>query len=150
MNEVQWIGGGQVSEEQMRFFLGPVTHDMMVAELCQHEHVVSQDIPTVPTSEDRLVPVPLFTVVHKSLHFALGWSEDEVDRLTSSFNKKRLMSREDYADLCGSIERIHEFLQKTIKTENIKEYAKGLEKLLNSGHITNDQAKAYKKQYNIG
>ena len=60
------------------------------------------------------------------------------------------MSREDYADLCDSIERIHEYLQKTIKTENIKEYAKGLEKLLNSGHITNDQAKAYKKQYNIG
>ena len=213
MNEVQWIGGGPVTKEQIDFFLGPATHDMIEDEL-QLKHKVSQDIPTVPIFEDRtnliysqikeedgepevvsssynpssvvevvldeivvddtvvsrefnatsqtddttamyqeekiLVPVPRFTVVDKSLHFALQRSCDEVDRLTSSFNKKGLMSREDYADLCGSIERIHEYLQKTIKTENIKEYAKGLEKLLNSGHITNDQAKAYKKQYNIG
>ena len=214
MNEVQWIGSGSVTKEQIDFFLGPTTHDMIEAELCQLKHEVSQDIPTVPTSEDRanliysqikeedgepevvpssfdptavvkdvldeivdtvmsresnhatsdqidhttakyqeekiLVPVPLFTVVHKSLHFALQWSEDEVDRLTSPFNKKRLMSREDHADLCGSIEGIHEYLQKTIESDNIKEYASGLEKLLNGGHITNDQAKAYKKQYNIG
>ena len=60
------------------------------------------------------------------------------------------MSREDHADLCGSIEGIHEYLQKTIKSDNIKEYASGLEKLLNGGLITNYQAKAYKKQYNIG
>ena len=33
MTEVQWIGGGQVSEEQMRFFLGPVTHDMIEEEI---------------------------------------------------------------------------------------------------------------------
>ena len=100
--------------------------------------------------EKILVPVPRFTVVGKSLHFALRWSGDDVDRLTSSFNKKRLMSREDYNDLCSSIERIHGYLQKTVKPDNIEEYASGLEKLLNSGHITNDQAKAYKKQYNIG
>ena len=213
MNEVQWIGGGPVTKEQIDFFLGPATHDMIEDEL-QLKHKVSQDIPTVPIFEDRtnliysqikeedgepevvsssynpssvvevvldeivvddtvvsrefnatsqtddttamyqeekiLVPVPLFTVVHKSLHFALQWSEDEVDRLTSPFDKKRLMSREDHADLCGSIEGIHEYLQKTIESDNIKEYASGLEKLLNGGHITNDQAKAYKKQYNIG
>jgi len=214
MTEVQWIGGGQVSEEQMRFFLGPVTHDMIEEEISQLKHKVSQDTPTLPISEDRenlifsqtreeddgpeilpssfnpssvddvfsdeivdtvvsresnhatsdqidhttdkyqeekmLVPVPSFTVVGKSVHFALQWSGDDVDRLTSSFNKKGLMSREDYNDLCSSIERIHGYLQKTIKSDNIEEYASGLEKLLNGGHITNDQAKAYKKQYNIG
>jgi len=214
MTEVQWIGGGQVSEEQMRFFLGSATHDMIEEELSQLKHKVSQDTPTIPISEDRdnliysqtreeddgpeivsssfnpssvdgvvsdeivdtvvsresnhatsdqidhttakyqeekiLVPVPSFTVVGKSVHFALQWSGDDVDRLTSSFNKKGLMSREDYNDLCSSIERIHGYLQKTIKSDNIEEYASGLEKLLNGGHITNDQAKAYKKQYNIG
>ena len=214
MTEVQWIGGGQVSEEQMRFFLGSATHDMIEEELSQLKHKVSQDTPTIPISEDGdnlifsqtreeddgpeilpssfnpssvdelvsdeivdtvvsresnhatsdqidhitakyqeekiLVPVPRFTVVGKSVHFALQWSGDEVDRLTSSFNKKGLMSREDYNDLCSSIERIHGYLQKTIKSDNIKEYASGLEKLLNGGHITNDQAKAYKKRYNIG
>ena len=213
MNEVQWIGGGSVTKEQIDFFLGPATHDMIEEEL-QLKHKVSQDIPTVPIFEDRtdliysqikeedgepevvssscnpssvvdvvsdeivdtvvsresnhatsdqidhttakyqeekiLVPVPRFTVVDKSLHFGLKWSKDEVDRLTSPFNKKSLMSREDYADLCGSIERIHEYLRKTIKSDNINEYAKGLEKLLNGGRITNDQAKAYKKRYNIG
>ena len=215
MNEVQWIGGGQVTEEQMRFFLSSATHDMIEEELSQlKHHKVSQPTPTIPISEDRdnliysqtrekddrpevvssscnpssvvnivpdeivdtvvsresnhassdqidhttakyqeekiLVPVPRFTVVDKSLHFGLKWSKDEVDRLTSPFNKKSLMSREDYADLCGSIERIHEYLRKTIKSDNINEYAKGLEKLLNGGLITNDQAKAYKKRYNIG
>jgi len=214
MNEVQWIGGGQVTEEQMRFFLSSATHDMIEEELSQlKHHKVSQPTPTIPISEDRdnliysqtrerddgpevvpssfnpssvvnivsdeiivddtvvsrefnatsqtndttayqeekiLVPVPRFTVVGKSLHFALQWSGDEVDRLTSSFNKKGLMSREDYNDLCSSIERIHGYLQKTVKSDNINEYAKGLEKLLNGGRITNDQAKAYKKQYNIG
>ena len=213
MTEVQWIGGGQVSEEQMRFFLGPVTHDMIEEEISQLKHKVSQDTPTIPISEDRanriysqikeedgepevvsssynpssvvevvldeivdtvvsqesnhdtsqtndisakyqeekiFVPVPRFTVVNKSLHFGLKWSEDEVDRLTSPFNKKSLMSREDYTDLCGSIDGIHEYLRETIKSDSIKEYASGLEKLLNGGRITNDQAKAYKKQYNIG
>ena len=213
MNEVQWIGGGPVTKEQIDFFLGPATHDMIEEEL-QLKHKVSQDIPTVPIFEDRtnliysqikeedgepevvssscnpssvvdvvsdeivdtvvkresnhatsdqidhttakyqeekiLVPVPRFTVVDKSLHFGLKWSKDEVDRLTSPFNKKSLMSREDYADLCGSIERIHEYLRKTVKSDNINEYASGLEKLLNGGRITNDQAKAYKKRYNIG
>ena len=214
MNEVQWIGGGQVTEEQMRFFLSSATHDMIEEELSQlKHHKVSQPTPTIPISEDRdnlifsqtreeddgpevvpssfnpssvvnivsdeiivddtmvsrefnatsqtndttayqeekiLVLVPRFTVVGKSLHFALQWSGDEVDRLTSSFNKKGLMSREDYNDLCSSIKRIHGYLQKTVKSDNINEYAKGLEKLLNGGLITNDQAKAYKKQYNIG
>ena len=210
MNEVQWIGGGPVTKEQIDFFLGPATHDMIEEEL-QLKH---QDIPTVPIFEDRtnliysqikeedgepevvsssynpssvvevvldeivvddtvvsrefnatsqtddttamyqeekiFVPVPRFTVVDKSLHFGLKWSEDEVDRLTSPFNKKSLMSREDYTDLCGSIDGIHEYLRETIKSDSIKEYASGLEKLLNGGRITNDQAKAYKKQYNIG
>ena len=214
MTEVHCIGGGQVTEEQTRFFLSSATHDMIEEELSQLKDKVSQDTPTLPISEDRdniifsqtreeddgpeispssfnpssvddvvsdeivdtvvrresnhatsdqidhttakyqeekiLVPVPLFTVVGKSVHFALQWSGDEVDRLTSSFNKKGLMSREDYNDLCSSIERIHEYLQKTVKSDNINEYAKGLEKLLNGGRITNDQAKAYKKQYNIG
>ena len=214
MTEVHCIGGGQVTEEQIRFFLSSATHDMIEEELSQLKHKVSQDTPTIPISEDRdnlvysqtreeddgpeivpssfnpssvddvvsdeivdtvvsresnhatsdqidhttakyqeekiLVPVPRFTVVDKSLHFGLKWSEDEVDRLTSPFNKKRLMSREDYTDLCGSIDGIHEYLQNTIKSDNIEEYASGLEKLLNGGHITNDQAKAYKKKYNIG
>jgi len=212
MNEVQWIGGGSVTKEQIDFFLGPATHDMIQEELSQLKHKVSQDTPTIPISEDRanliysqikeedgepevvpssynpssvvevvldeivdtvvsqefnatsqiddttamyqeekiFVPVPRFTVVNKSLHFGLKWTEDEVDRLTSPFNKKSLMSREDYADLCGSIDGIHEYLRKTIKSDSIKEYASGLEKLLNGGRITNDQAKAYKKQYNIG
>jgi len=198
----------------MRFFLSSATHDMIEEELSQLKHEVSQDIPPIPTSEDRanriysqikeedgepevvsssynpssvddvvsdeivdtvvsresnhatsdqidhttakyqeekiLVPVPRFTVVGRSLHFALQWSGDKVDRLTSSFNKKGLMSREDYNDLCSSIERIHGYLQETVKSDNINEYAKGLEKLLNGGLITNDQAKAYKKQYDIG
>ena len=214
MAEVHCIGGGQVTEEQMRFFLGSATHDMIEEELSQLKHKVSQDTPTIPISEDRdnlifsqtreeddgpeilpssfnpssvddivsdeivdtvvsresnhatsdqidhttakyqeekiLVPVPRFTVVGKSVHFALQWSGDDVDRLTSSFNKKGIMSREYYNDLCSSIERIHDYLQETIKSDNIKEYTSGLEKLLNGGQITNDQAKAYKKRYNIG
>ena len=214
MTEVHCIGGGQVTEEQMCFFLGSATHDMIEEELSQLKHKVSQDTPTIPISKDRdnliysqtreeddgpeilpssfnpssvdelvsdeivdtvvsresnhatsdqidhitakyqeekiLVPVPRFTVVGKSVHFALQWSGDDVDRLTSSFNKKGIMSREDYNDLCSSIERIHDYLQETIKSDNIKEYTSGLEKLLNGGQITNDQAKAYKKRYNIG
>jgi len=119
----------------------------------ESNHATSDQIDhtTAKYQEEKiLVPVPCFTVVDKSLHFALQWSGDEVDRLISSFNKKGLMSREDYNDLCSSIERIHGYLQKTVKSDNINEYAKGLEKLLNGGHITNDQAKAYKKRYNIG
>ena len=119
----------------------------------ESNHAISDQIEhtTAKYQEEKiLVPVPRFTVVDESLHFALQRSGDEVDRLTSSFNKKGLMSREDYNDLCSSIERIHGYLQKTVKPDNIEEYASGLEKLLNSGHITNDQAKAYKKQYNIG
>ena len=52
MNEVQWIGGGPVTKEQIDFFLGPATHDMIEEEL-QLKHKVSQDIPTVPIFEDR-------------------------------------------------------------------------------------------------
>jgi len=52
MNEVQWIGGGPVTKEQIDFFLGPATHDMIEDEL-QLKHKVSQDIPTVPIFEDR-------------------------------------------------------------------------------------------------
>ena len=33
MNEVQWIGGGPVTKEQIDFFLGPATHDMIEEEL---------------------------------------------------------------------------------------------------------------------
>ena len=205
--EVCWIGDGEPTEEQIRFLVGTGANDALREELAllQQTQVQQEDagypidihgkeanknlestsssfdptavvkvvldeiVDTVMSRESNhatsdqidhttakyqeekiLVPVPLFTVVHKSLHFALQWSEDEVDRLTSPFNKKKLMSREDHADLCGSIEGIHEYLQKTIESDNIKEYASGLEKLLNGGHITNDQAKAYKKQYNIG
>ena len=54
MNEVQWIGGGQVTEEQMRFFLSSATHDMIEEELSQlKHHKVSQPTPTIPISEDR-------------------------------------------------------------------------------------------------
>ena len=132
-----------------------VVLDEIVGTVVSREsnHATSDQIDhtTAKYQEEKiLVPVPLFTVVHKSLHFGLKWSEDEVDRLTSPFNKKSLMSREDHADLCGSIDGIHEYLQKTIKSDNIDKYASGLEKLLNGGHLTNDQAKAYKKKYNIG
>ena len=125
--------------------------DTVVSRESNHATSDQIDHTTAKYQEEKiLVPVPRFTVVGKSVHFALQWSGDEVDRLTSSFNKKGLMSREDYNDLCSSIERIHGYLQKTVKSDNINEYAKGLEKLLNGGLITNDQAKAYKKQYNIG
>ena len=205
-SEVHWIGGGEVTEAQLRFLVGSSgANDMLREELSRlqqplaHQentnnivgasevHLISDEEATddevvldevvdsvagqlskqassllsndtiacnyqsiVEESTSTTIPVPRFTVVHKSLHFGLKWSDDEVDRLTSSFNKKGLMSREDYNDLCSSIERIHEYLQKTVKSDNINEYAKGLEKLLNGGLITNDQAKAYKKQYNIG
>ena len=161
--EVCWIGGEEPTEEQIRFLVGTGSNDMLREELCQlqqpqvHQedasYLIEDDGPDTPAlyqEEKIFIPVPRFTVVNKSLHFGLRWSENEVDRLTSSFNKKGLMSREDYNDLCSSIERIHEYLQKTVKSDNINEYAKGLEKLLNGGRITNDQAKAYKKQYNIG
>ena len=161
--EVCWIGGEEPTEEQIRFLVGTGSNDMLREELRQlqqpqvHQEDASYlieddgpDTPAIYQEKKILVPVPRFTVVDESLHFALQRSGDEVDRLTSSFNKKGLMSREDYNDLCSSIERIHEYLQKTVKSDNINEYAKGLEKLLNGGRITNDQAKAYKKQYNIG
>ena len=205
-SEVHWIGGGEVTEAQLRFLVGSSgANDMLREELSRlqqplaHQeninnivgasevHLISDEEAAddqvvldevvdsvagqlskqassllsnetiacnyqsiVEESTSTTIPVPNFTVVHKSLHFALQWSEVEVDRLTSPFDKKRLMSREDHADLCGSIEGIHDYLQKTIKSSNIKKCASGLEKLLNGGHITNDQAKAYKKQYNIG
>ena len=53
MTEVHCIGGGQVTEEQMRFFLSSATHDMIEEELSQLKHKVSQDTPTLPISEDR-------------------------------------------------------------------------------------------------
>ena len=53
MNEVQWIGGGPVTKEQIDFFLGPATHDMIQEELSQLKHKVSQDTQTIPISEDR-------------------------------------------------------------------------------------------------
>jgi len=125
--------------------------DIVVSRESNHATSDQIDHTTVKYQEEKiLVPVPRFTVVGKSVHFALQWSGDDVDRLTSSFNKKGIMSREDYNDLCSSIERIHDYLQETIKSDNIKEYTSGLEKLLNGGQITNDQAKAYKKRYNIG
>ena len=125
--------------------------DTVVSRESNHATSDQIDHTTAKYQEEKIfVPVPRFTVVDKSLHFGLKWSEDEVDRLTSPFNKKSLMSREDYTDLCGSIDGIHEYLRETIKSDSIKEYASGLEKLLNGGRITNDQAKAYKKQYNIG
>ena len=46
MTEVHCIGGGQVTEEQMRFFLSSATHDMIEEELSQLKHKVSQDTPT--------------------------------------------------------------------------------------------------------
>ena len=205
-SEVHWIGGGEVTEAQLRFLVGlSGANDMLREELSRLQqplanqentnnivgasevHLISDEEATddqvvldevvdsvagqlskqassllsndtiacnyqsiVEESTSTTIPVPRFTVVHKSLHFGLKWSDEEVDRLTSPFDKKRLMSREDHADLCGSIEGIHDYLQKTIKSNNIKKCASGLEKLLNGGHITNDQAKAYKKQYNIG
>ena len=70
---------------------------------------------SILTQEQMLRPIPCFTSVSKSLHFALNWSEDTVDRLTDEYNQQnRLMSREQYQNLVSSIEKIHEYMQETI------------------------------------
>ena len=119
MDNVHCIGVGELTEEQIHFLVGSGANDMLREELASVDDVVSDEIvdtvlsresnhatsdqidhTTAKYQEEKiLVPVPRFTVVGKSVHFALQWSGDEVDRLTSSFNKKGLMSREDYNDL---------------------------------------------------
>jgi hypothetical protein len=76
-------------------------------------------------------------------------SEDKADSLTNPLNKKKLMSRLDYTDLCNSIERIHNYLRNTmsIKSGDERENVCGLEKLLNSGHISYIQWRCYKAKY---
>jgi hypothetical protein len=100
--------------------------------------------------EQLLRPIPHFTTVSKSLHFALNWSEDTVDRLTDKYNHQhRLMSREQYQNLVSSIEKIHEYMQETITSNNTQDILDGLEKLFNGGHISNYQQKTYIARYKL-
>ena len=90
-----------------------------------------------------LVPIPRFTNVDKSLHSALHWSEDTVDRLTHENNKNRVMTREQHKDLVSSIEKIHEYLQETITPDKREDNLDGLDKLFNGGHISIQQQRLY-------
>lgn len=105
---------------------------------------------SILTQEQMLRPIPCFTSVSKSLHFALNWSEDTVDRQTDEYNQQnRLMSREQYQNLVSSIEKIHEYMQETITSNNTQDILDGLEKLFNGGHISNYQRKAYIARYKL-
>ena len=92
--EVCWIGGEEPTEEQIRFLVGTGSNDMLREELRQlqqpqvHQEDASYlieddgpDTPAIYQEKKILVPVPRFTVVDESLHFALQRSGDEVDRL---------------------------------------------------------------------
>jgi len=100
--------------------------------------------------ETILRPIPRFTIVSKSLHSALNWPEDTVDRLTDEYNQNRLMTRGQYENLCSSIEKIHKYMKETITSGNTRDVLDGLEKLFNGGHISNYQHKTYSARYNLG
>jgi predicted PP-loop superfamily ATPase len=105
--------------------------------------------------EKMLRPIPRFTIVSKSLHSALNWPEDTVDRLTDKYNQNRLMSRGQYENLCSSIEKIHKYMQETITSDNNndsdskQDILDGLDKLFNGGHISNYQQKTYIARYKL-
>ena len=99
--------------------------------------------------EKMLQPIPRFTIVSKSLHSALNWLEDTVDRLTDENNKNRVMSRGQYENLCSSIENIHEYIKETVGSDNTRDILGGLEKLFNGGHISNYQYKSYIARYKL-
>jgi len=107
--------------------------------------------------EKMLRPIPRFTIVSKSLHSALNWPEDTVDRLTDEYNQNRLMSRGQYENLCSSIEKIHKYMQETITSDNNndndsdskQDILDGLDKLFNGGHISNYQQKTYIARYKL-
>ena len=91
-----------------------------------------------------LISIPHFTNVPKSLHCALHLSEEEIGRLTDLKSIKkgrarvrcRVMSWQQYEDLASSIERIDEYLQKTINSDKGEDILKGLDRLFNGGHIS--------------
>ena len=99
--------------------------------------------------EKMLRPIPRFTIVSKSLHSGLNWSEDTVQRLTDEYNQNRVMSREQHQNLVGSIDKIHKYMQETITSSNTRDILGGLEKLLNGGHISNYQQKIYIDRYKL-
>ena len=99
--------------------------------------------------EKMLQPIPRFTIVSKSLHSALNWLEDTVDRLTDENNKNRVMSRGQYENLCSSIDKIHEYIKETVGSDNTRDILGGLEKLFNGGHISNYQHKSYIARYKL-
>ena len=99
--------------------------------------------------QKMLQPIPRFTIVSKSLHSALNWLEDTVDRLTDENNKNRVMSRGQYENLCSSIENIHEYIKETVGSDNTRDILGGLEKLFNGGHISNYQYKSYIARYKL-
>ena len=110
--------------------------------------VVKNDTRTKPVVQHEiernvLVPIPRFTNVDKSLHSALHWSEDTVDRLTHENNKNRVMTREQHKDLVSSIEKIHGYLQETITSDKREDNLEGLDKLFNGGHISIQQQRLY-------
>ena len=98
-----------------------------------------------------LISIPHFTTVPKSLHCALLLSEEEIGRLTDSKLIKKgrarvrcsVMSPQQYVDLAGSIERIDEYLQKTINSDKGEDILKGLDRLFNGGHISSQQRQKY-------
>jgi len=110
--------------------------------------VVKNDTRTEPDEQHQiernlLIPIPRFTNVDKSLHSALHWSEDTVDRLTHENNKNRVMTREQHKDLVSSIEKIHGYLQETITSDKREDNLEGLDKLFNGGHISIQQQRLY-------
>lgn len=110
--------------------------------------VVKNDTRTEPDVQHQiernlLIPIPRFTNVDKSLHSALHWSEDTVDRLTHENNKNRVMTREQHKDLVSSIEKIHGYLRETITSDKREDNLEGLDKLFNGGHISIQQQRLY-------
>ena len=103
----------------------------------------------ISTQKQNQRGIPSFTKVDKSLHSALDWSEDTVDRLTDEYSNSRLMSRGQYENLCSSIEKIHEYMQETITSNNTQDILDGLEKLFNGGHISKYQQKTYIARYKL-
>ena len=117
-----------------------------------NSHPVNSDFAggiSAQAQETILRPIPCFTIVSKSLHSALNWSEETVDRLTDEYSQNRLMSRGQYENLCSSIENIHEYIQETTTSDNTLDILDGLDKLFNGGHISNYQQKTYIARYKI-
>ena len=101
------------------------------------------------TQKQNQKRIPCFTTVDKSLHSALTWSEDTIDRLTDEYNQNRLMSREQHQNLVGSIDKIHKYMKETVTSGDTRDILDGLEKLFNGGHISKYQQKTYIARYKL-